>query len=142
MCLVAACVILHALCSVMVVRKVSGSQAPPVVFWPAVRLLVQIVMLIVVVHAIEIGLWASYLAGSRLLPDLESAFYFSAVTYTTVGYGDLVLPKGQRLVAGLEALTGIIMCGWSTALLITVVMRSPLRNQPDHRPARRLEGEE
>jgi len=43
--------------------------------------------------------------------DLASAFYFSAVTYTTTGYGDLVLPEEWRLVGGVEALTGILMCG-------------------------------
>jgi hypothetical protein len=47
------------------------------------------------------------------MPDLPSALYFSMVTYTTTGYGDLVLPKGWRLVGGVEALTGILMCGWS-----------------------------
>jgi len=54
------------------------------------------------------------------LPDLTSAFYFSAVTYTTTGYGDLVLPKEWRLVGGVEALTGILMCGLSTGLFFAV----------------------
>lgn len=55
------------------------------------------------------------------MPDAESAFYFSGVTYTTVGYGDLVLPKPWRLLAPLEALTGILMCGLSTGLFFAVV---------------------
>jgi hypothetical protein len=50
------------------------------------------------------------------MPDLSSALYFSAVTYTTTGYGDVVLPEGWRLVGGVEALTGILMCGLSTGL--------------------------
>ena len=54
------------------------------------------------------------------MPDLPSAFYFSAVTYTTTGYGDLVLPKEWRLVGGVEALTGILMCGLSTGLFFAV----------------------
>jgi hypothetical protein len=45
------------------------------------------------------------------IPELQAAFYFSAVTYTTTGYGDLVLPEEWRLVGGIEALTGILMCG-------------------------------
>jgi hypothetical protein len=45
------------------------------------------------------------------MPDLQSALYFSAVTYTTTGYGDLVLSKEWRLVGAIEALTGILMCG-------------------------------
>ena len=55
-------------------------------------------------------------AWTHGMPDLPSAFYFSAVAYTTTGYGDLVLPKEWRLVGGVEALTGILMCGLSTRL--------------------------
>ena len=53
----------------------------------------------------------------------ESALYFSGVTYTTVGYGDLVLPQPWRLLAPLEALVGILMVGLSTGLFIVVVSR-------------------
>lgn len=57
------------------------------------------------------------------MPDSHSAFYFSSVTYTTVGYGDLVLPYKWRLLGGVEALTGILMCGWSTGFFFMVVDR-------------------
>jgi hypothetical protein len=57
------------------------------------------------------------------MPDLQSALYFSAVTYTTTGYGDLVLSKEWRLVGAVEALTGILMCGWSTGFFFAVVSR-------------------
>jgi len=49
--------------------------------------------------------------------------YFSAVTYTTTGYGDLVLDEGWRLLGAVEALTGILMCGWSTGFFFAVVNR-------------------
>jgi hypothetical protein len=54
---------------------------------------------------------------------LQDAFYFSMVTYTTTGYGDLVLPEAWRLVGGVEALTGILMCAWSTGFFVTIVSR-------------------
>ena len=57
------------------------------------------------------------------MPDLTSGLYFSAVTYTTTGYGDLVLPADWRLVGGIEALTGILMCGWSTGFFFAIVSR-------------------
>jgi hypothetical protein len=57
------------------------------------------------------------------LPDAESAFYFSGVTYTTVGYGDLVLPKPWRILAPIEALTGLLMCALSGGLFFAVVSR-------------------
>ncbi len=55
------------------------------------------------------------------MPDAHAAFYFSSVTYTTTGYGDLVLPEQWRLIGGIEALTGILMCGWSTGFFFAIV---------------------
>jgi hypothetical protein len=49
--------------------------------------------------------------------------YFSGVTYTSLGYGDLMLPKPWRLLGPLETLTGILMCGLSTGLFFAVVTR-------------------
>ena len=55
------------------------------------------------------------------LPDAESAFYFAGVTYTTIGYGELVLVKPWRMLAPIEGLTGILMCGLSTGFFFAVV---------------------
>jgi hypothetical protein len=57
------------------------------------------------------------------MPDLRTSVYFSAVTYTTTGYGDLVLPNEWRLVGAIEALSGILMCGWSTGFFFAIVSR-------------------
>jgi hypothetical protein len=78
---------------------------------------------IILLHISEIAVWAFAYALMRAMPDLQSALYFSAVTYTTTGYGDLVLPDRWRLVGAVEALTGILMCGWSTAFFFAVVSR-------------------
>ena len=51
------------------------------------------------------------------LPDLLTAFYFSMATFTTVGYGDVVLHGQWRLLASLQAANGMIIFGWSTALV-------------------------
>jgi Ion channel len=71
-------------------------------------------------HLLQIVSWGLFYAWTHRMPDLRSAFYFSAVTYTTMGYGDLVLPKQWRIVGGVEALTGILMCGLSTGLFFAV----------------------
>jgi hypothetical protein len=78
---------------------------------------------IVLLHLLEIGSWAVVYVWDEAMPDLASALYFSAVTYTTTGYGDLVLSKEWRLVGAIEALTGILMCGWSTGFFFAVVSR-------------------
>ena len=58
--------------------------------------------------------------------------YFSLVTFTTVGYGDVVVEKGWRIMAGIEALNGILLLGWSTAVLLAVAQRFwRVRDEPN-----------
>jgi Ion channel len=92
-------------------------------FWPSTRLFVLVAVWIVLLHLVEIGVWAAAYTWNGAMPDLPSALYFSAVTYTTTGYGDLVLPADWRLDGGVEALTGILMCGWSTGFFFAIVNR-------------------
>jgi len=72
---------------------------------------------------IEILLWALLYRGLGLLPTLEGSLYFSGITFTTVGYGDMTLPSCWRLLSVGEAVNGVLMAEWSTAQLITVVQR-------------------
>jgi hypothetical protein len=92
-------------------------------FWTGVRLFVLVSIWIVLLHLAEISVWALFYLWRDAMPDLPSALYFSAVTYTTTGYGDLVLAEGWRLLGAVEALTGILMCGWSTGFFFAIVNR-------------------
>jgi len=92
-------------------------------FGPVTRLVIALTCWLMLVHLAEIGVWGLFYFWQGCLPDAESAFYFSGITYTTVGYGDLVLPKPWRMFAPLEALTGILMCGLSTGLFFALVSR-------------------
>jgi voltage-gated potassium channel Kch len=76
---------------------------------------------LILLHLLEVGIWALFYYFRGVLPDLETSTYFSLLTYTTVGYGDVVLPKTWRIMGTSEALVGILMTAWSTALLISVV---------------------
>lgn len=122
--LMALCVTIHAIGVTWGVRWIHRS---PVLadsrVWPLVWLLSWTAGWLILLHLIEISLWALLYAWGQAMPDLQSAFYFSAVTYTTTGYGDLVLPEAWRLIGGIEALTGILMCGWSTGFFFAVVNR-------------------
>jgi hypothetical protein len=77
---------------------------------------------IILLHGAIILLWAS---SYRLLcfPSWESAFYFSATTYTTVGYGDLVLPSRWRLLGPLESMLGMLMSGVTVGFLCATMSR-------------------
>ncbi len=76
-----------------------------------------------VLHAAEIWLYAALYALSGALGSFEEALYFSTSTYTTIGYGDVVLPRGWRLLGAIEGATGLILLGWSTAFFVSVVGR-------------------
>ena len=122
--LMALCVMVHAMGMTTALRWVSQwTGRGNARFWFSTWMLVRTAGWIILLHLVEITTWALFYAWRNAMPDLPSAFYFSAVTYTTTGYGDLVLPKEWRLVGGVEALTGILMCGWSAAFFFAVVTR-------------------
>ena len=94
--------------------------------WRAHYALTMTAVILIFLHALEIMVWAG--AYTALLPagelaDLETAIYFSFVTFTTLGYGDITLSEGWRLLSGIQALNGILLVGWSTALMFAVVER-------------------
>jgi hypothetical protein len=92
-------------------------------FWPITRFVIGLTCWLILIHSLEISVWGLFYFWWDLLPDAGSAFYFSAGAYTTAGSGDLVLPKPWRMLAPIEALTGILMCGVSTGLFFAVVNR-------------------
>lgn len=124
-CLVATTVAIHAVGLGMVLSHVSRSTVQPqdTRFWPITWLLICIAWLLIVFHLVEVAVWALFFRWENCMPDVESSFYFSGITYLTIGYGDLVLPKEWRLFGPLEGLTGILMCGLSTALFFAVVSK-------------------
>ena len=121
--LMAFCVAVHAIGVTTAMRWVRASMAGPRHFWRGVWLFIRRAGWIVFLHLIQITAWALCYVWRGAMPDLQAALYFSAVTYTTTGYGDLVLPEDWRLVGAIEALTGILMCGLSTGSFFAVVSR-------------------
>jgi hypothetical protein len=86
------------------------------------KLVVPSTLAIVLLHGFVILLWAGFYR-SRCFPSWEIAFYFSASSYSTVGYGDVVLPSRWRLLGPLESITGVLMCGISVSVLFALVSR-------------------
>jgi voltage-gated potassium channel len=84
-------------------------------------LLISVFVIIVLLHLIEILIWAAYYHLWSLFGDMETSWYFSLGSYTTIGYGDVVLPARWRTLGGLEGITGVLLCGLSTAFLFAVV---------------------
>jgi hypothetical protein len=122
--LVAVTLAVHAGGLSLLLRSLMKSRATlPTQTWPIIWLLIRVTWLLILIHVAEIMIWALFYLWGGCLPDAESAFYFSGATYTTVGYGDVVLAKPWRMLAPLEGLTGILMCGLSASLFFAVVSR-------------------
>jgi hypothetical protein len=85
--------------------------------------IVRVVAALLLLHLFEAGVWAAFYSAAGLLPDVATAFYYSLTSYTTVGYGDVVLPGSWRVMGPIEAAVGILMFGWSTAIMVTAVTR-------------------
>ncbi len=134
-CLMAFCVVIHAFGLTMLLRWLRKQRASPrQPIFSAAWVLIHVAGWTILLHLVQIAAWAFnyHLAGA--LPDLTSSFYFSAVTYTTTGYGDLVLPEDWRLVGGVESLTGILMCGLSTGLFFAVFSSLARQNREGSTP--------
>jgi pimeloyl-ACP methyl ester carboxylesterase len=86
-------------------------------------LLVRLVSALLLMHVVEASIWALFFAAVGAVPDLETAAYFSLTSYSTVGYGDIVLPEPWRLLAPIEAVVGVLMLGWSTGILVAMIAR-------------------
>jgi hypothetical protein len=86
--------------------------------------LVSITILIIFFTTIiESIIWALGYMILGAVEKFEPAFYFSLATYTTLGYGDITLEENYRLLASFQAANGIIIFGWSTAIVIAVVQK-------------------
>ena len=132
-CLVAITVMIHAAGLSLVLSHVLHYRVQPDTrFWPITWLLVRIAWWLILMHTAEIAVWALFFWGQKCLPDAESSFYFSGVTYATLGYGDLLLPKEWRMFGPLEALTGSLMVGLSIAFFFAVLSRKFLQRVPSN----------
>lgn len=81
---------------------------------------------LLVIHTVETVIWAVtyfWVVKGETFRTLEDAVYFSTVTFTALGYGDLVLTGQWRMLSAFQAMTGLLIFGWSTALLFAVVQR-------------------
>lgn len=82
-----------------------------------------VVLGVFLVLTVEVWLWAVFYLVFGVFADFETALYFSTSTFSTLGYGDVVLDKTWRILAGLESINGFLLIGWSTAYLIAASIR-------------------
>lgn len=113
---------MHAAGIAVLLRGMMRSHAlAPTGVWPILRTLLRMIWWLLLIHLAEISVWGAFYLWRGCLPDAEASFYFSGATYTTVGYGDVVLAKPWRLLGPIESLMGILMCGLSAGYFFVVV---------------------
>jgi Ion channel len=109
--------------TVTIVRREKRLGLEGVSFWGDFSIVALIILLSLAAHLIEIALWAAVFMICGEFGEFGIAFYHSAVNYTTLGYGDLIMSPKWRLLGPLEAADGIMMFGVSTAMIFTLILR-------------------
>jgi hypothetical protein len=82
-----------------------------------------VVLLMLLLHLVEIWIWSAALVYSGLVDNWRAAGFFAANTYTTVGYGNFVLPYGWHMLAPIIAMSGLFTFGWTGSVLVEIVRR-------------------
>jgi hypothetical protein len=122
--MVACTILIHALplgATVSFIRREKRLGRVGKGFWIDIAIVARVIGYALVAHLIEIGCWALLFVICGEFSELGTAYYHSAVNYTTLGYGDLVMSPSWRLLGPLEAADGMLMFGLSTAMIFAVI---------------------
>ena len=103
-------------------------------FWGGAAALGTALLALLVSALAQVALWAGAFVLCGEFADFEEAFYHSAVNFTTLGYGDIVMSRRWRLLGPLEAVNGSLMLGLSAAMLFTVLGRVAEARSPRNGP--------
>ncbi len=127
--MIALCVLIHGVWLFTLQRMALGEQTEeriknvrPLSF-RGLWFTVVVVLAIVVVHFIEIWLFAFLYKYVRAQWSFENSLYFSTISYATIGYNDASIAHEWRMVGALEGILGVILLGWSTAFFVSVLGR-------------------
>jgi hypothetical protein len=122
--IMALCVVIHSATLVnfsawLITKRPNIEQGNAMLLYSVVLILAFFVLIIL--HLAETVIWATFYYWRGLFPDFETSLYFSLGSYTTIGYGDVVLPQRWRMLGGIEGLSGVLLCGLSAAFVFAVV---------------------
>ena len=119
-------IIIHALvlsAAVNFVRRERRLARAGVSFWVDVVIVALVICFAFAAHLAEIAVWAALFMVCGEFRDFGTAYYHSAVNYTTLGYGDLIMTPPWRVLGPLEAANGMLMFGVTTALVFAIIQR-------------------
>jgi Ion channel len=118
---------IHALAMAAVIGASRVASARHVAARPTLRLVVTMIATVSVLmgfHLAEIGVWSLGYALLDVAPPGADRFYFAFVNYATLGYGDVVPVADWRLLGPMAAMNGVLLFGWSTAVIFEVLWKA------------------
>jgi len=126
---------IHALGMIFVLNFARADRAQPERFLQArIWRINGVVIVMLLVSLAEVVAWAVPYLALDAIDGFEKAVYFSMVTFTTLGYGDVLLDEQWRILAGFQAAVGIIMFGWTTAIVMAVIHNVYFSKRPEGIP--------
>ncbi len=125
-CVSAVNITIHALITVLAIRaaRAAGLRSTRHQWLRLVGIMIATTLVLMVAHTLEVFVWSFAYAIVNAVPDDANLVDFAFVNYTTLGYGDVTPLAGWRLLGPMAAMNGILMFGWSTAVLFEVLRRS------------------
>ena len=119
-------IVIHAIAlgaTVQFVRREYQFRRAGAGFWSDVGIVAGVTLLALIAHLVEIAIWAALFVACGEFTGLAPAFYHSAVNYTSLGYGDVLMSASWKLLGPLEAADGLLMFGVTTAMIFAVMQR-------------------
>src|SRR3954465_11581615 len=120
---------IHAIVMTVVVQVARAANARirsnSFLLLPAV--MIPTVLVLMVTHALEVTVWSLAYSIADAAPSGADLIYFAFVNYTTLGYGDVVPVESWQLLGPITAMNGVLLFGWSTAVIFEVLRRTMKR---------------
>jgi len=123
---------IHSLVMATLVRIAQLAAAKPMPH-PSLHLagvMIPIVSVLMATHALEVVVWSIAYGFVDAAPEEADLVYFAFVNYATLGYGDIVPLERWRLLGPITAMNGVLLFGWSTAVIFDVLRRTMERGTP------------
>ena len=119
-------ILIHAVALIATIKFVSGARRRGrvgVSFWVDTGIVAGAILFALAAHLVEMAWWAVLFMICGEFSDFTTAYYHSAVNYTSLGYGDIIMSPAWKLLAPFETADGMLLFGVSTAMIFAVIQR-------------------
>jgi Ion channel len=123
-CIAGVNILVHALLTVTTIRVARASSHAFHPWRHLVGVMIATVLVLMAAHTLEVFIWSLAYGVINIAPDGTDLMYFAFVNYTTLGYGDITPVARWRLLGPMTAMNGVLLFGWSTAVIFEVLRKA------------------